>query len=57
VTSGGVDVAPRFRLGAVVAPFCLTCIYRREDGDWRIVHWHSSLPVPNEEAMGQEPPT
>ncbi len=52
-----VDLGPRFRLGEVVAPFRLTCIFHREDGEWRIVHWHSSLPVANEEAMGQELPT
>jgi hypothetical protein len=52
-----VDLEPRFRLGEVVAPFRLTCIFHREDGEWRIVHWHCSLPVPNEEAMGQELPT
>jgi hypothetical protein len=52
-----VDLEPRFRLGEVVAPFRLTCIFRREDGDWRMVHWHSSLPVANEEAMGQALPT
>ena len=53
----GIDLAPRFHLGEVVAPFRLTCVFRREDGDWRIVHWHCSLPVANEEAMGQELPT
>src|SRR5215217_5592923 len=47
-----VDLEPRFRLGEVVAPFRLTGVCRREDGDWRIVHWHCSLPVANEEAMG-----
>jgi adenylate cyclase len=52
-----VDLEPRFHLGEVVAPFRLTCVFHREDGDWRIVHWHSSLPVANEEAMGQELPT
>ena len=52
-----VDLEPSFRLGEVVAPFRLTSIFRREDGEWRIVHWHCSVPVPNEEAMGQELPT
>jgi len=52
-----VDLEPRFRLGEVVAPFRLTAVFHREDGDWRMVHWHSALPVPNEEAMGQELPT
>lgn len=51
-----VDVEPRFHLGEIVAPFRLTCIFRREDDVWRIVHWHCSLPVANEEAMGQELP-
>jgi hypothetical protein len=53
----GGDLEPTFHLGEVVAPFRLTSIFRREDGAWRMVHWHSSVPVPNEEAMGQELPT
>jgi hypothetical protein len=52
-----VDLEPRFRLGEVVAPFRLTTIFHREDGDWCIVHWHCAFPVPNEEAMGQDLPT
>jgi ketosteroid isomerase-like protein len=52
-----VDLEPSFHLGEVVAPFRLTTIFRREDGEWRIVHWHCSLPVSNDEAMGQELPT
>lgn len=52
-----VDLEPRFRLGEVVAPFRLTSLFHREDGQWRIVHWHRSLPVPTEEALDQPPPT
>jgi hypothetical protein len=52
-----VDYEPRFRFGEVAAPFRLTNIFRREDGEWRIVHMHASLPVMNAEAMGHDMPT
>jgi ketosteroid isomerase-like protein len=34
--------------------FRLTAVLRREDGDWRVVQWHSSFGVANEEALGKE---
>jgi ketosteroid isomerase-like protein len=52
-----VDLEPRFRLGEVVAPFRATSIFRREDGEWRFVHWHCAFPMANEEAVGQDLPT
>jgi hypothetical protein len=30
----------------------MTVLYRREDGAWRLVHFHASIPVGNEEALG-----
>lgn len=32
----------------------MTCVFERESGDWRLVHAHASIGVPNEEAIGQE---
>jgi ketosteroid isomerase-like protein len=34
--------------------FRLTAVLHREDGDWRVVQWHSSFGVANEEALGKE---
>jgi ketosteroid isomerase-like protein len=34
-----------------------TGVFRREDGEWRLVESHISIGVPNEEAVGQELPT
>ena len=33
------------------APFRATGVCRREDGEWRIFHSHTSLPVSNDEAL------
>jgi ketosteroid isomerase-like protein len=30
-----------------------TVLYRREDGEWRLVHEHVSFGVPNEAVLGQ----
>jgi ketosteroid isomerase-like protein len=32
----------------------VTGVFLREDDSWRIVQWHASLGVPNEEAIGEE---
>ena len=32
----------------------LTAVFHKEDSDWKIVQWHLSIGVPNEEAFGQE---
>ena len=40
-----------FRLGEQEGPFRLTIVYRREDGVWKMVHFHSSIGVPNEDAI------
>ena len=44
----------RFRVGDQEFPFRLSVVYRREDGAWKMVHFHSSVGVPNEEAVGVE---
>ena len=35
-------------------PFRLTTVWHREGGDWKLVQWHISLGVANEEAVGKE---
>ncbi len=47
-----VDRAIRFRVGEREQPFRISMVYRREDGVWKIVHFHSSLGVPNDAALG-----
>jgi hypothetical protein len=32
----------------------VTAVFLREDDGWKIVQWHASLGVPNEEAIGEE---
>ena len=49
-----VDRMVRFRIGDHEVPFRFSVVYRREDGDWKMVHFHSSVAVPNEEAIGVE---
>jgi hypothetical protein len=52
-----VDHRMRFRVGEQEGPFRMTVVYRREDGIWKMVHFHSSIGVPNEDALGVELPT
>jgi ketosteroid isomerase-like protein len=56
-TMGWVADQPRFRLPSGEAPFRMTCVFRQEDGEWKVVHAHASIGVPNEEAIGSELPT
>ena len=46
---------PRLKLpdGAEM-PLRLTLVFHKENGDWKIVQWHVSIGVSNEEALGQE---
>lgn len=49
---------PTFRLpDGTEMPFRLTIVYHQEDGEWKVVQWHASLGVSNEEALGEELPT
>jgi hypothetical protein len=43
----------RFPDGTEV-PFRVTMVFHQEQGEWKIVQWHGSIGIPNEEAMGQE---
>ena len=51
-----VDRTARFRLGDHEIPFHVIVVYRREDWAWKMVHFHSSVVVSNEEALGIELP-
>jgi hypothetical protein len=52
-----IDHRMRFRVGEQEGPFRMTVVYRQEDGIWKMVHFHSSIGVPNEDAIGVELPT
>jgi hypothetical protein len=52
-----VDHRMRFRVGEHEGPFRMTVVYRREDGVWKMVHFHSSIGVPNVDAIGVTLPT
>jgi hypothetical protein len=43
----------RFPDGTQV-PFRVTMVLHQEGGEWKIVQWHGSIGVPNEQAIGQE---
>jgi ketosteroid isomerase-like protein len=47
-----VDRRLRFRHGGQEVPCRMTVVYRREGGAWRLVHFHASIPVGNEAALG-----
>ncbi len=52
---GWVADRPTFRLpDGTALPIRITGVYRREDGAWRLVQWHASIGVSNEEAIGME---
>jgi hypothetical protein len=38
-------------------PVRLTIVYHQENGDWKVVQWHGSLGVANEESFGEDIPT
>jgi hypothetical protein len=38
-------------------PFRSTLVFRREEGEWKLVHLHSSLGVRNEEMFGEDVPS
>lgn len=55
---GWVADHPSLRLpDGTEVPFRLTIVYHQEEGEWKVVQWHASLGVPNEEALGEELPT
>jgi ketosteroid isomerase-like protein len=54
-TVGWVADRPTFRLpNGQELTFRGTAIFHKEDGEWKIVHLHHSIGVPNEDAVGKE---
>jgi ketosteroid isomerase-like protein len=46
---------PSFRLpDGTEEPLRFTAVFHREDGEWKMIHSHISLGVPNETAIGRE---
>jgi ketosteroid isomerase-like protein len=49
-----IDCDPLFRLpDGLELPFRSSWVFRREDGEWKLVHVHTSIGVGNEEALLQ----
>jgi ketosteroid isomerase-like protein len=38
-------------------PIRLTIVYHQENGEWKVVQWHGSVGVANEENFGEDIPT
>jgi hypothetical protein len=53
-TVGWVADQPRVTMPGAEMRLRLTGVLRREGEDWKIVQWHISMGVPNEQALGQE---
>jgi hypothetical protein len=51
---GWVADQPRVTLPGTDMRLRLTGVLHREGEDWKIVQWHISMGVPNEQALGQE---
>ena len=50
-----IDRDASFRLpDGTEIPFRNTVVFRREDGEWKVVHGHSSIGVRNEEMFGED---
>jgi ketosteroid isomerase-like protein len=54
-TVGWVADRPRFKLDdGTESPFRLTAIFHKEKDGWKVVQFHTSVGVPNEELIGKE---
>jgi hypothetical protein len=54
-TVGWVADRPRFRLeDGTEMPFRLTANFHQEEGAWKLVQFHVSVGVPNEDTIGKE---
>ena len=45
-----------FKIGEFEFPMRLTGVLEKEDEGWKIIQWHASIGVPNQEALGKELP-
>ena len=55
--SGGwsIDRDALFRLPeGTEIPFRNTCVFHQEDGEWKLIHGHTSIGVRNEEMFGED---
>ena len=43
-----------FKLGDIKIPMRVTAVFNKEQNDWKVVQWHTSMGVSNEEAIGKE---
>lgn len=53
---GWVADQPRLQTPEGDLPLRLTCVFHREEGEWRLVQTHASLGVANEATVGSELP-
>ncbi len=50
-----IDRDARFRLpDGTEIPFRNTCVFLQEDGEWKLIHTHTSIGVRNEELFGED---
>ncbi len=50
-----IDRDASFRLpDGTEIPFRNTCVFLQEDGEWKLIHGHSSIGVRNEELFGED---
>jgi hypothetical protein len=53
-----IDRDALFRLpDGTEIPFRNTCVFLQEDGEWKLIHGHSSIGVRNEEIFGEDATT
>jgi ketosteroid isomerase-like protein len=50
-----IDRDAKFRLAdGTEVPFRYTCVFVQEDGEWKLIHGHTSIGVRNEELFGED---
>jgi hypothetical protein len=50
-----IDRDALFRLAdGTEVPFRNTCVFVEEDGEWKLIHGHTSIGVRNEEMFGED---
>ncbi len=50
-----IDRDALFRLpDGTEIPFRNTCVFLQEDGEWKVIHGHSSIGIRNEEMFGED---
>lgn len=51
---GVVSARPAFTTPNGDAELRVTGAFKRQNGDWKLVQWHASIGISNEETVGQE---